>query len=222
MKKDFIDHITHELNTPLSTIKLATSTLQKQDSIKNNKVAGSSVEMINRQNTKLQKMLGNVIDLNMLEQEKIRPKPKTIELVAVYELMKTLKMNYPGKNIRFVLHDKNDLGALWFDPYYFEVLMLNLLDNAIKFSGNEPVIDMTVEDKQNFISIVIADKGQGIKEDSLDKVFRKFYRESKPTQKGLGFGLYYAKKIIKAHKGNITIDSKPGGGTRILLQIPRS
>jgi two-component system, OmpR family, phosphate regulon sensor histidine kinase PhoR len=221
MKKDFIDHITHELNTPLSTIQLAVSTLKKNESMSNDQDIIKIVNIIDKQNRKLQQTLNNVIDLNMMEKDHLEIKPELILLESIHEIISDLEIKYKEKNIEYHF-DNTSLTEIYFDKYYFRVLMENIIDNAIKYSGKDVFILIRTEQAEMENIIYISDKGIGIPNKSISKVFNKFYRVGKTSYdvKGLGFGLYYARKIIKAHKGDIMIVPSQEGGTTIKLLFP--
>lgn len=221
IKSDFIDHITHELNTPLSTIQLAISSLQKKEEIIENKENYHLIHIIDKQSRKLNKMLANVIDLNIIKKNNLSVSPVNIEIKAVNSILETLKLKYPNKSIDMELIS-NNICHIYFDAFYFVVVMENLIENAIKFSGEKPKIKIIFEDCPSHDKISIVDNGIGISKKNLRKVFYRNFQVKTNGDKGLGFGLYYVKEILKAHKGRIAIESQLGVGTTIHLEIPKA
>lgn len=219
IKTDFINNITHELKTPLATLSIATKTLQ-QPEIQNNKDAlQTTINTVDRQRTRLQKLIDQVVH-NSQGYEAIKLNKETIidqhwlqPLVDDFQLTKnniTIKTRYPVKKVPLVI-----------DKFHLSSALLNVLDNAVKYGGTNIGINAT--QTQNQYSIAITDNGIGIDNKHKTQILDKFYRVNNTdihNVKGLGLGLYYVNQIVKAHNGELQIESQPEQGTTVTLQIP--
>ncbi|GHC50283.1 sensor histidine kinase [Ulvibacter litoralis] len=222
IKTDFINNITHELKTPLSTLSLATETLTGSFVENDTILAKETVQIINRQNVRLQKLIDQVVESSLgyreiqLSNEEFNCSIFLNELINDYEL---------PLNSSVVISKKIDnTGILMVaDKFFLGTAIINLLNNAIKYGGTELEISYTVDTKKDAHIINIKDNGIGISEKYQKHIFHKFYRVSEKdthNYKGLGLGLYYTSQIIKAHNGTITVHSSINNGATFSIQIP--
>ena len=224
VKTDFINNMTHELKTPISSIGLSSEMILRADpnteADKIHKYAG----LIFKENKRLENQVERVLNVAKLDKEEIS---LTLESLDLHELIEEIKDNFQfnqtekGGNVSIYLDaEKHVLNV---DPVHITNVLHNLVDNALKYCDKEPDIEIrTSNDKRNFI-LEVEDNGIGIKREDQKMIFDKFYRV--PTGnlhnvKGFGLGLYYVKFIIGEHKGTINVNSTPGKGTKFTVTLP--
>jgi signal transduction histidine kinase len=218
VKTDFVNNLTHELKTPLATIKLATKLLKNNNE---NIAANNTIETIERQNIRLQKLIDQVFT-NSLGYKEIQLQKETVNGQTYFEsLIDDFKLSQDTSKININSIIRVD-GNLNLDKFYFTTAVLNILENAVKYGTSDVKIDFTAEIKKQLI-IRIKDNGVGISSKEIPFIFDKFYRVGNKeihNVKGLGLGLYYANQIIKAHQGVISVKSEPNKGTEFIISIP--
>jgi signal transduction histidine kinase len=223
LKDDFIDNITHEFKTPLSIISLGVSSLKK-DLIRNDdQKFNETCQLIEKQNHNLSKMIDQVIDVDMLDNNSYSTNKKAVVLKNfMHEMIQSFHENeLSGKKTQIV--EEYLLGDDFkyiLDPVQFTRAIHNLFCNSIKYCKKEPAVRIRIW-LDNQLKIEISDNGIGIKEEHVERIFNKFYRADNPAKiKGLGLGLYIVKRIIENHKGTINLQSIPGEGTMVSIHLP--
>ena len=224
LKGDFIDHITHEFKTPLSTISVAVSSLKHHEVLQNSEKLDEITGMISKQNRYLSQMIDHVIETSQLDRNQLILNKKEVKIKSfLYEVIQEFRLENHDKKIiineEFSIDD--DLCYL-LDPLQFSRVIFNLIGNSVKYSVLEPVIDIQVSTDEKLV-MMISDNGPGIDLEDIGEIFNKFYRgksEKAGKVKGLGLGLYLVKKIVESHEGIIEAKSLPGEGTTIIIQLP--
>lgn len=221
IKTDFVNNITHELKTPLATLTLATKMLRKKE-IKNQPViVESTVNTIERQNKRLQKLIDEVLN-NSLGYKEIKLKKEIIKADEyLHMIVDDFQLSLDSENIVFNKSITSDEEIL-IDKFYFTTAILNILENAVKYCKEDLTIDVSAKITDNFI-IKIKDNGIGIPKKHQSSLFDKFYRVGNKevhNVKGLGLGLYYTHQIIKAHQGEVFVKSEEKSGTIFTIQVP--
>ncbi len=226
VKTDFINNMTHELKTPISTIGLSSETLMRGDFTNDPDKLKRYAGIIYKENKRLEHQVERVLNVAKLDKEQLVLKKEEIDL---HELLEEAKENFEinqleqGGTIELDLQATS--GLLTADPVHITNVVYNLLDNAVKYCDKTPeVVLRTREDKKGIIFEII-DNGIGIKKEDQKMIFDKFYRV--PTGnlhnvKGFGLGLYYVKLIIDAHHGKLDLKSSPGKGTSFSILLPRN
>ncbi len=224
IKNDFISNMTHELKTPISTISLACEALvdtQVSDASKK-----TFLSMIKEENKRLGFMVENVLKSAVWDRKEFELKTESFNIHDVINMVVnsfSLQLqNKSGQIFKNLLAEKSDLIA---DKVHVTNMLYNLIDNAIKYSENNPEIIIETANKNNFILISVQDNGVGIKKENLEKIFEKFFRV--PTGnvhnvKGFGLGLHYVKAIVDRHNGKIQVQSEYGKGTKFIIELPLS
>jgi two-component system, OmpR family, phosphate regulon sensor histidine kinase PhoR len=223
LKTDFINNMTHELKTPLSTITVAGKTLEMPQIRSNDAKILETAKLIGKQSIHLNQLINMILEISMWERTQFQLDKKTIDIeelmTDVVESFKSGGGNNSTINQKYNFNGvKTDL-----DVVYFTTLMNNLLSNAVKYSDKVPVIDVEGFTQDNNICIAVSDNGIGISKIDQKHVFDKFYRASTGNIhkfKGLGLGLYYVKKIAEAHGGDVSVTSKSGKGSIFTITIP--
>ncbi len=226
LKNDFINNMTHELKTPISTISLASQMLNDNSiAIDKNKL-NSVTKIINDESKRLEFQIEKVLQTSLFEKGNIY---FNIQEVEIHEIIKiaVLNTNIKAKNkggkISMDLRAKDDIVSG--DKLHLTNIFFNLLDNAVKYSKEKTAPDIKVftENSEDKIKIVISDNGLGISKEGQKKIFNKFYRV--PTGnvhdvKGFGLGLSYVKRIVDEHKGTISVKSELHKGTDFIILFP--
>lgn len=223
IKTDFINNITHELKTPLSTLSLATKTLTSEHANGNKEIADGAVQIIERQNTRLQKLIDQVLQSSLGYQEIQLSKETFNGSVFINELLDDYLLSINSSEIKVQRNIDSTGIAIEADKFYLSTAIINLLNNAIKYGGTELTVSYGIDkaDSTHFISI--KDNGIGISPKYQRFIFEKFYRVSEKdthNYKGLGLGLYYTKQIITAHGGSISVKSEANKGSVFTIKIP--
>ena len=219
IKTDFINNITHELKTPLTTLSVSTKILQRKETKDNPELLDNIVDTISRQNIRLQNLIDQVL-VNSLGYEEIE---LSKEKVDIHSLLQTVCIDFTiaHPHIEFRTTFSNANTELVLDTFYLTTAITNVLENAVKY-GCRSITLKTVLLNNNF-TISIVDDGIGIAKDKQSLLFDKFYRVAQGnihTTKGLGLGLYYTNQIIKAHKGSVNVMSQLGKGAMFSINIP--
>ncbi|XYH07380.1 HAMP domain-containing sensor histidine kinase [Aquimarina macrocephali] len=224
IKTDFINNMTHELKTPIATINLAL------DSIKNPKIGGDPekvqryMSMIREENKRMHAQVENVLRISQLEKNELNIKKERQELHDIIEDAITHVSLIVENREGYV---KMHLGALkttvLANDSHLTNVIVNILDNAIKYSEDEPKIDVYTENVKNSIVLKVRDQGIGMSKVAQKKIFEKFFREHTGdlhNVKGHGLGLTYVKRIIDDHHGQIWVESERGKGSTFIIKLP--
>jgi signal transduction histidine kinase len=223
LKTDFINNMTHELKTPLSTITVAGKTLEIPQIRANDSKILETAKLIGKQSVHLNQLINMILEISMWERTQFQVDRKNVNmdelLNDIIESFRTGCNNCAEVSVNINLRDiYADV-----DVVYFTTLINNLLSNAVKYSDRDPVIKVDALVENDIIMIKVADNGIGIGRNDQKHIFDKFYRASTGNIhkfKGLGLGLYYVKKIANAHGGDVTVSSKPGKGSIFTISIP--
>jgi two-component system, OmpR family, phosphate regulon sensor histidine kinase PhoR len=225
IKNDFINNMTHELKTPISTIGLSSNMLLKTDLSKDPEKLKRYATIINKENKRLEVQVNSVLSVAKLEQDKLSLSFSTIDMHSIIrEAKNTFDFNQLENKGEIELNLKATSSLFYGDIVHLTNVIYNLLDNAIKYSKpDRTLICVTTENTNNSIKIKIEDQGIGIAPENIRSVFDKFYRV--PTGnihnvKGFGLGLYYVKLIVEYHKGSITVESELNKGTIFTITFP--
>jgi signal transduction histidine kinase len=223
LKTDFINNMTHELKTPLSTITVAGKTLEMEQIRTNEEKILETAKLIGKQSVHLNQLINMILEISMWERTQFQLDKKTTEIDELMnDIVESFKSGYG--NGSSISQNYNFNGAsVNLDVVYFTTLINNLLANAVKYSDKDPVIDIKGFTTDKTICIKVSDNGIGINKSDQKHIFDKFYRASTGNIhkfKGLGLGLYYVKKIAEAHAGDVTVSSKPGKGSIFTITIP--
>lgn len=205
IKNDLISNITHEFKTPITTVSAALEAIETFNAIDNKEKTKKYISISIQQLKKLHHMVEKLLETATLDSEKLLLKKEEVDVVSLVKLA-SLKDEFLSaqKNIEF--NSTKDEFIIDIDPFHFENAIANLIDNAIKYGGD--TIEVHVNFVLNTIEITIADNGNAIEKNQREKIFDKFYRIPKGNThnvKGFGIGLYYTKKIIEKHGGEIRL-----------------
>jgi two-component system, OmpR family, phosphate regulon sensor histidine kinase PhoR len=224
LKNDFINNMTHEFKTPISTVSLACQALTDKDMPKSDEIYASYIGIISEENRRLGSLAEKILQTAILEKGKLNLRLETLNLnELIMEVIKNI-------SIQVEIRDGSinaSLGAkepfLKADKLHLSNVIYNLLDNANKYTPKKPTILISTSDFDKGLLISVKDNGIGISKQNQKKVFEKLYRV--PTGdvhnvKGFGLGLSYVKFVIEKHGGTISVDSEPGKGSTFTVYLP--
>jgi nitrogen-specific signal transduction histidine kinase len=223
LKTDFINNMTHELKTPLSTITVAGKTLEMPQIRSNDEKILETARLIGKQSIHLNQLINMILEISMWERTQFELDKKNID---IEELLDDVVESFrAGGGNGAMINKKYNLNGLKaeLDVVYFTTMINNLLANAVKYSDKNPVIEIEGSHSEKNICIKVSDNGIGISRHDQKHIFDKFYRASTGNIhkfKGLGLGLYYVRKIAEAHGGEVSVNSKPGRGSTFTISIP--
>lgn len=226
MKTDFINNMTHEFKTPISTISLAAQMLNDPAVSKSPQMFQHISGVINDETKRLRFQVEKVLQMSMFERQKTMLKLTSVD---VNDLVMTVVSTFKLKVEKFGGTIETDLAAtdamVTVDEMHFTNVIFNLLDNAVKYSKEGRPIALFIKtwNEGDKIEISIQDNGIGIKKDDLKKIFDKFYRVSTGNVhnvKGFGLGLAYVNKIVRELKGSIRVESEYEVGTKFIITLP--
>ena len=223
MKSDFINNMTHELKTPLSTISVASSSLGNRTIIEDPKRVEDLSGLIKRQNKHLSELIDRILDINIWEKDQVKLKPEHLQLESwTRQLLKEFLLEQGNKAPEIKLDLQLNKETHLLDEVHMATVLNNLFSNAVRYGNTPCKIDLMVKDNDHCLWVRVSDNGPGIKKEDLKHLFEKFFRGAEAKQRvvrGLGLGLYYVKQIVEAHGGIITVQSKPGEGTTFHIKI---
>ena len=225
LQKDFINNMTHEFKTPISSINISADVILDPDAINQPERLLNYATLIKKENNRLNEQVEKVLNMARIERKGFSLNK---ELVDLHEVINTVadsvEVNKMKKNVTLNLDLKARQTTIWADKLHLTNILFNLLDNAMKYSKDEVVINICSKEKGRMIELTVKDNGIGINKEFQKKVFKKFYRV--PTGnihnvKGFGLGLYYVKHICHIHRWNLQLESSESLGSLFTIFIPK-
>ncbi|HLW63607.1 MAG TPA: HAMP domain-containing sensor histidine kinase [Flavobacterium sp.] len=224
IKNDFINNMTHEFKTPIATINLALDAIKNPKIINDNDRVIRYVQMIRDENKRMHAQIENILRISKLEKKEIDLEKEKTELTGVLEdAMEHVSLLIEDRNGSLNSHFEAQRDTVLVNPTHFTSVFVNILDNAIKYSPEVPIIDVYTENVKDTIIIRIKDQGAGMSKTATKKIFDKFYREHTGdlhNVKGHGLGLAYVKQIVDDHNGQVYVESEKGKGSTFIVKLP--
>jgi two-component system phosphate regulon sensor histidine kinase PhoR len=222
LQRDFINNMTHEFKTPLSSILIASKYLIGQDKIKEDKKLHTYTDIIISQSNKLNSHIEQILNIAKSDYTPLELKKESVFIIPVIEeTIENIRLKYPEASIT-IKTDSNDY-QLETDTFHFTNLVYNLLDNAVKYCNEKPEITIRISSENKFLKLTFEDNGIGISSKNISFIFDKFYRiqnEKSNEVNGFGLGLYYVKKICDLQNWKISAAKNTRKGITITLSIP--
>jgi two-component system phosphate regulon sensor histidine kinase PhoR len=224
IKTDFINNMTHEFKTPIATINLALDAIKNPKVIDDKEKVFRYLQMIRDENKRMHAQVENVLRISKLEKKELDITKENLDIQEIIE--------DAIEHVHLIIEDRGGVITTHFDALrtsallsdvHFTNLMVNILDNAIKYSPEAPEIDIYTENIKDSILIKVQDKGLGMSKVAQKRIFEKFYREHTGdihNVKGHGLGLAYVKRIVEDHNGHIFVESEKGKGSTFIIKIP--
>lgn len=221
IQKDFINNMTHEFKTPISTIEVASEVLQQPEIVKEPERLLNYATIINKENKRLRGQVERVLQLASLENDALELKHTTVHVhTLVEEVAAQLAPSVVDGDLKLNLKATND--TIKADPLHLTNVIYNLVDNAIKYSSDKPQITLSTQNENDYLVLIVEDKGVGMTREEVKQVFDKFYRVATGNRhdvKGFGIGLSYVKLIVKELGGYIDVESEPGKGSSFIVKL---
>ncbi len=224
IKTDFINNMTHEFKTPIATINIASDALRNEKIFTDPEKVKYYADLIKQENKRMNAHVEMVLRMSKLDRNQMDMNFQEVNLNGIVQ-----KSVEP---IRFIVEERNgtifeeynaEQSFVKGDAFHLENIVINVLDNARKYSPNTPEIRVKTYNKDNNFLIEISDKGMGMSQNVLKKIFEQFYREETGNihnVKGHGLGLAYVKKIVQLHGGQVWAESSAGKGSTFFIKIP--
>jgi len=224
MQKEFINNMTHEFKTPLSSINISADVLTQSGIANNPERIHTYAKVIKQENNRLIMQVEKILQVARIEKQGIHLKKEPIDLNALVETVAaTFRANSEaGMNIKTIAGD--NIKPVFGDVLHLTNILFNLLDNAVKYAGASSSITICTIREAGAVVLQVADNGPGISPEYQKKVFGKFFRVPSGNVhdvKGFGLGLFYVKKTCEAHRWKVKLESKPGQGTTVQIRIPQ-
>jgi two-component system, OmpR family, phosphate regulon sensor histidine kinase PhoR len=221
---DFINNMTHEFKTPISTVSLASEAIGRAGIVDQPEALQRYNRMIRDENLRMRSQVEKILQIAQLEAGDFQLNHSSVD---VHELATgtadafALRIEHRGGTLDLELGAGQSLVRG--DPVHLSNVLSNLVDNAIKYSPEAPVISVTTSNRGGFLFLEVRDRGIGIQRSDHQRVFEKYYRcptGDRHDVKGFGIGLSFVRLLAEAHGGTVALDSVPGQGTRVVLSLP--
>jgi two-component system phosphate regulon sensor histidine kinase PhoR len=224
IKNDFISNITHELKTPIATVGVAIEALRNFNAIKDPAKTKEYLDISASELQRLSLLVDKVLKLSMFENREVELRKEPFDLKhLVDEVAGTMRLQF--EKVKAVVTISADMNShiVNADKLHITSVVYNLLDNALKYSPNDPKIKVELLSQGHSIVLRVSDNGIGIASDYKDKIFEKFFRvpaNDHHNIKGYGLGLSYVCHVVKKHDGEISVESEPGVGSIFTVKLP--
>ncbi len=222
--KDFVNNMAHEFKTPLTNISFATNMVAKNEKVKADEKLSSLTQIIKTEQSKLHERLEKVLSsfdrtrTDSKDLDSVNLKTIADAVIAIYEEQVKEKRG----QLDFVISGQD--FECFCDEDSIQIILSNLIDNAIKYSGDQPQITITIQATERTFSLEVADKGLGIPKEHQSRIFEQYYRVPKGdiySAKGFGIGLFHVKQIADQLEGSVKVFSSPNKGSRFVVEWPR-
>lgn len=223
IRNSFISNISHELKTPVSTVKIAIEAIKKsEESTGGREITAEYLEMAGKEVNRLELLISKVLDHSLIEEDASILNFQEVDIVGLTEdAIKSLQSRIHSSGAR-VSYEHPERVMATCDPVYFQGVIVNLLDNSLKYGNGDPDITIILSTEDNYVVLKVTDKGPGIPDEYLGRVFDKFFRvphRDRHNVKGYGLGLSYAHLIVTMHNGSIGVKNNVVGCT-FTIKIP--
>jgi two-component system phosphate regulon sensor histidine kinase PhoR len=219
VQKDFINNMTHEFKTPISSIQVSVDLLKKL--LPTNNPSEKYLQVIHEQTIRLKEQIERILQISWLEQTQNHLRLKKVDLNhTIQKTVESFQVLIEKKHAQIHLDLQVQHSQIQADEFHLGNILHNLLDNALKYSPENPQITIRTTLETHHICCIIQDNGIGISKNDQEKIFDKFFRVhtgNLHNVKGFGLGLYYVKEMMKAHKGKVLLKSELGKGTSVFL-----
>jgi len=221
LQRDFINNMTHEFKTPLSSILLASEALTKQDLVKGNPKLQTYTSIITDQSHKLNNHIEKILNIAKNDASGLSLKPQRIVLLLfIQEIVDIVKQK--NENLTIEINIDNTISVIA-DEFHFSNIIYNILDNSIKYCETQPIITISSFKDSKGLYLKFKDNGIGIPAKNIPHIFDKFYRvntHKSDEVNGFGLGLFYVKKIVQQHNWKISVENNSDKGITITLFLP--
>jgi signal transduction histidine kinase len=222
LKNDFIATVSHELKTPLASMRVLVDTLL-EGNYRDQKQANEYLHLTSKENERLSRLIDNFLTFSRMERNKQAfNMAKTSPAEIAYDAVEAVKTKFDQSKCEFKMTIDDDLPDVRADRDAMVTVVVNLLDNACKYSFDEKKIELRAFSENGFVYFSVSDKGIGMSRRSIRKIFKRFYQADRSLSRhaeGCGLGLSITKFIVDAHKGTISVESKLGEGSTFTIRL---
>lgn len=226
LKNDLISNITHELKTPIATVRVAIEALKNFNALHDPRRTQEYLDISENELQRLSLLVDRVLKLSMFEKHQIELKEEAFDLQQlVKEVVASMRLQFDKYHAQVSVHTKGDDFVIKADRMHITSVIFNLLDNALKYSQDNPEIRVALEEHEHNIEISVRDNGIGIAPEYQKKIFDKFFRVPSGNThnvKGYGLGLSYVAYVVQHHQGQIAVESTLGAGSRFIIKFART
>lgn len=224
LKNDFISNVAHELKTPVTTVGVALEALKNFKGLENPKLTEEYLDIAQKELSRLSILTDKILKTAIFENKGVDFQPEEVAFdQLVEEVLASMKLVFEKQNVQISFTKEGEGFEMMGGPVHLTSVIYNLLENAIKYSSSHPQIQLLLKADPHSIIFSIRDNGIGIPTEYQKKIFEKFARVPTGdvhTIKGYGLGLNYVDQVVKAHKGKIEVESKPGAGSKFTITFP--
>jgi two-component system phosphate regulon sensor histidine kinase PhoR len=224
IKTDFINNMTHEFKTPIATINLALDSIKNPKIIDDKEKVKRYVKMIRDENKRMHAQVENVLRISKLEKNQLEIDKEPLDVHEIIEdAVNHVELLIKDREGYIRTHLHAGLSEILANEFHFTSVIVNMLDNGIKYSEGAPKIDIFTENTAKNVLIKVKDQGIGMNKNVQKNIFKKFYRAERGNihnVKGHGLGLSYVKKIVEIHQGEIFVESEKGVGSTFTIKLP--
>lgn len=226
LQKDFINNMTHEFKTPIASINISADVISKPDIVENPQRLLNYGTIVKQEINRLNKQVEKVLQIARIEKGSFELKKESVKLdELISQVVDHCRANNSKCEAKYLLNLDRETGFICADRLHLTNIFYNLIDNAVKYAGENPEVAITTLRQPKKLVVTVSDNGPGISREFQKKVFQKFFRV--PTGnvhnvKGFGLGLYYVRSICQAHGWHIRLESETNKGATFVIEIPAS
>jgi two-component system phosphate regulon sensor histidine kinase PhoR len=224
MKSEFINNMTHEIKTPLSTISLACEMLSDNSISQDPETRANFIAIVADENQRMRVLVETILQSAKMSNKNFRINPKPVDINSLIEkVQQSFRLTLSNRNGCIETHLEADPSVIEADELHLTNLIYNLIDNGIKYSTDAPHIVVSTATDGHHLLLRVQDHGIGISKSDQKHVFEKFYRVSTGNVhnvKGFGIGLNYVAQVVRLHHGHISLESEPGHGSTFTVSLP--
>jgi two-component system, OmpR family, phosphate regulon sensor histidine kinase PhoR len=222
MRKDFVANVSHELKTPVTSIKGFTETLI-DGAMNNHDTLEAFLSIIHKESDRMQSLIQDLLDFSKIEQQEFKLNIQDFDLYGlIQEVITMLNKKAQSKDIRLELEFKREELYIQGDPDRLKQVLINLISNAILYTPSGGNVKISLLEHEKTVKIHVKDSGVGIKTEEIPRIFERFYRVDRARSRdsgGTGLGLAIVKHLVEAHHGNITVRSNLGEGSEFIIEL---
>jgi len=223
---DFVNNMTHEFKTPISTVALAAEAIERPEVMSDKERVRQFTSMIVDENRRMRHQTEKILQMATLEEGDSQIKHDLIDVNRlVTEACDSFELQVKQRDGRLTRELGEGSLSVYGDGLHLANVLRNLLDNAVKYSAETPQVEVVTSTGGGSVTITVSDRGCGIDERERERVFDKYFRISSGNLhdvKGFGLGLSYVKLVVNSHGGSVSLEPRPGGGTIVTLTLPRA
>jgi two-component system phosphate regulon sensor histidine kinase PhoR len=222
MRKDFVSNVSHELKTPITSIKGFSETLL-DGAMEDRETLEAFLNIILKESDRLQSLIYDLLELSRIENEGFRLSIQSFNLIhSLEEVITLMTGKAEEKEIKLIFMPPKNEVILEGDVYRLKQVFINIISNALIYTSSGGSVTMEVEETPQKVKVQIKDTGMGIEKAEIPRIFERFYRVNKARDRisgGTGLGLAIVKHILEVHKGKVTVDSEVGKGTTFTIEL---